>query len=103
VNIREDDRVATYLFIYIEDLRPTGPDAEECWWAARKGAATCNHLGIQDASWKRRAAWRTPGPWVRSMVYTDDVEAGVRVMVASKKWCKAKHLLAKLDVLLTEL
>jgi hypothetical protein len=26
--IREDGRVATYLFIYMNDLRPTGPDAE---------------------------------------------------------------------------
>jgi hypothetical protein len=26
--IREDERVAVYLFIYMDDLRPTGPDAE---------------------------------------------------------------------------
>jgi hypothetical protein len=47
--IREDGRVAADLFIYMDNLRPTGPDAEECWWDDRKGAATFNHLVIQDA------------------------------------------------------
>jgi hypothetical protein len=36
------------------------------------------------------------------MVYTDGVEAGVRVLVARKKWCKVNRLLAKMDELLTE-
>jgi hypothetical protein len=97
---REDGRVAADLFICMDDLRPTGPDAEECWWAAWKGAATCNHLGIQDAPRKRRAASKIPGPWAGSMINTDDEEAGLRVLVARKKWYKAKRLLAKLDGLL---
>jgi hypothetical protein len=29
--------LAIDLFIYIDDLRPTGPDAKECWRNARKG------------------------------------------------------------------
>jgi hypothetical protein len=77
-NIREDARVAEDLFIYMDDLRPTGPYAEECWRAARKGAATCNHLKIQDAPRKRWATSKTPGPCARSMVYTDDDESGER-------------------------
>jgi hypothetical protein len=36
------------------------------------------------------------------MIYTDDEEAGLRVLVARKKWCKANRLLIKLDVLLKE-
>jgi hypothetical protein len=36
------------------------------------------------------------------MIYTDDEEARVRVLVVRKKWFKAKRLLAKLDELLTE-
>jgi hypothetical protein len=36
------------------------------------------------------------------MIYTDDEEAGVRVLVVRKKWCKAKRLLTKLDELLME-
>jgi hypothetical protein len=100
--IREEGRVAVYLFIYMDDLRPMGPAAEECWRTARKGAATCNHLGIKDAPRKRRAASKMPPPWPGSMIYTDNEEAGLRVLVARKKWCKAKHLLANLDALLKE-
>jgi hypothetical protein len=100
--IREEVRVAADLFIYMDDLRPTGPDAEECWLAAMNGAATCNHLGIQDAPRKRRAASKTPGPWAGSMIYTDDTEAGLRVLVARKKWCKENSLLANLDALMKE-
>jgi hypothetical protein len=59
-------------------------------------------LGIQDAPRKRQAASKTPGPWAGSIIYTDDEEAGVRVLVLRKKWCKAKRLLAKLDDLLKE-
>jgi hypothetical protein len=36
------------------------------------------------------------------MIYTDDEEPGLRLLVARNKWCKAKHLLEKLDVLLKE-
>jgi hypothetical protein len=102
MKIRKGGRVAADLFIYMDDMRPTGPDAEECWRAARKGAVTCNRLGIQDATRKRRAALKTPGPWDGSMIYTDDEEAGVRVLVTRKKWCKEKRLLSKLDKLLTD-
>jgi hypothetical protein len=53
-NVREDGRVAAYLFIYMDDLRPTGPDAEECWRASRKAASVCNYVGNQDVPRKRR-------------------------------------------------
>jgi hypothetical protein len=94
--VREDGRVAADLFIYMDDFRPTGPDAEECWRASRRAASVCNLLGIQDAPRKRRGVSRSPGPWAGSMVYTDDAEAGVRVLVSRKKWAKAKQLLATL-------
>jgi hypothetical protein len=51
--VREDGRVAADLFIYMDDLRPTGSDAKECWRASRKAASVCNFLGIQDAPRKR--------------------------------------------------
>jgi hypothetical protein len=60
--IREDWRVAAYMFIYMDDFRPTGPDAEECWRASRRADSVCNHLGILDASRKRRGVSRSPGP-----------------------------------------
>jgi hypothetical protein len=33
--VREDGRVEADLFIYMDDFRPTGPDAEECWRYSR--------------------------------------------------------------------
>jgi hypothetical protein len=94
--VREDGRVAADLFIYMDDFRLTGPDADECWRASRKAASICNYLGIQDAPRKRRDVSRVPGPWAGSMVYTDDSAAGVRILVSTKKWAKAKRLLATL-------
>jgi hypothetical protein len=88
--------VAADLFIYMDDFRPTGPDAEECWRDSRRAASVCNHLGIQDAPRKRIGVSRSPGPWAGSMVYTDDAEAGVRVLVSRKKWDKANQFLATL-------
>jgi hypothetical protein len=49
-----------------------------------------------------RPLQKTPGPWTGSMIYTDDEEAGLRVLVARKKWCKEKRLMENLDVLLKE-
>jgi hypothetical protein len=98
-NVREDSRVAAYFFIYMDDLRPTGPDTKECWRASRKAASICNYLGIQDALRKRREVSRAPGPWAGSMVYMDDSAAGVRILVSRKKWVKAKRLLATLHEL----
>jgi hypothetical protein len=94
--LREDGRVVADLFIYMDDFRPTGPDAEECWRASRRAASVCNHLGIQDDPRKSRVVSRSPGPWAGSMVYTDDAEAGVWVLVSRKKWAKAKQLLENL-------
>jgi hypothetical protein len=47
--VREDRRVAADLSIYMDDFRPTGPNAEECWRDSRRAASVCNHLSIQDA------------------------------------------------------
>jgi hypothetical protein len=48
--VREDGRVAADLFINMENFRPTGPNAEECW----RAASICNHLDIQYSPLKSR-------------------------------------------------
>jgi hypothetical protein len=83
--VRDDGRVAAYLFIYMNDFRPTGPYAEECWRASRRAVVICNHLGIQDSPRNRREVSRSPGPCAGSMVYTDDTEVGVQVLVLRKR------------------
>ena len=61
-DIRLDDgRIAADLFIFVDDLRPTGSGRKETWRAARRAASTLNYLGIQDAPRKRRDSLQTPG------------------------------------------
>jgi hypothetical protein len=67
---REDGRIAADLFIFVDDLRPTGPSREEAWQAARRAASILNHLGIQDAPRKRRDSLQSPGAWTGSVVKT---------------------------------
>jgi hypothetical protein len=88
--VREDGRVTAYLFIYMDDLRPTAPSGEECWQAGRKMGSTCNYLGIQIASRKRRGCSRKPGSWDGSMVFlTHDLEArGCRYMCLRRSGTK---------------
>jgi hypothetical protein len=95
--VREDGRVAADFFIYMDDFRQTGPGAEECWRASWKAASICNYLGMHDAPRKRREVPRALGPWAgSSTVYTDDGEAGVRILVSRKKMTKSKRQLVTL-------
>jgi hypothetical protein len=64
----EDGRIAADLFIFVDDLRPTGPSQKEAWLAARQAASTLNYLGIQVAPRKRRASSRNPGAWAGGVI-----------------------------------
>jgi hypothetical protein len=57
-----DGKIAADLFIFVDDLRPTGPSRSEAWGAARRATSMLNHLGIQDAPRKRRGSSGTQGP-----------------------------------------
>ena len=89
-----DGKIATDLFIYVDDLRVTSPEAPECWKAARQVASRLGYLGIQDASRKRQGASQTPEPWAGSVVYTDS--EAVYVLVSDEKWRKTKDILARI-------
>jgi hypothetical protein len=84
----EDGRIAADLFIFVDDLRPTGPSRQEAWKAARQAASKLNHLGIQDAPRKRRDSSQCPGAWAGSVVKTS--KDGVFVLTSQEKWDKAK-------------
>jgi hypothetical protein len=49
----DDGRITANLFIFVDDLWPTGPNRKEAWLAARHAASKLNYLGIQDALQKR--------------------------------------------------
>jgi len=87
--VRQDGHIASDLFDYVDDLRPTGHDEEACWQATRKTGATVNHLGCQDASRKRRKPKKRPGAWAGSVVCTENGE--VVVTVSQDKWEKTQR------------
>jgi hypothetical protein len=86
-----DQKLAADLFIFVDDLRPTGPSRKEGWEAAKKAASTLNHLGIQDAPRKRRDISQSPGAWAGSVIRTG--AGGVSVLTSQEKWDKSKRLL----------
>jgi hypothetical protein len=59
--VREDRKIASDLFTFVDDLRPTGPGHVECWKAERRAASVLNWLGIQDAPRKHRDSSQRPG------------------------------------------
>jgi hypothetical protein len=90
--VREDGTPATDFFFYMDDNRTTGNTQKEAWQAARRVASVCRHLGIQDASRKRRKASQTPGAWAGAIVLMDD--EGVYVTVSQEKWEKVQQMIA---------
>ena len=89
---RVDGEIACDLFVYVDDLRPTGPTEEDCWLATRRVGYVLNSRGIQDASRKRRPPSQTPGAWAGSVISTTTEQ--VRVEVSQDKWLKTKEYIA---------
>ena len=95
--LRSDGHLASELYLYVDDGRPTGFSPRQCWLAARRFCSMCSYLGIQDASRKRTSPSQTPGPWAGSVVHTDDK---LVALVSQKKWDKMKSMISELDQLL---
>jgi hypothetical protein len=89
--VRADGKIASDLFTFVDDLRPTGPGRIDCWKAARRAASVLNWLGIQDAPRKRRDSSQSPGAWYGSVIRI--IPDGAYVLASEDKWDKAKlHL-----------
>jgi hypothetical protein len=100
--IRKNGRIiAANLFIFVNDLRPTGPGSKECWRASRRAGSVRKWLGIQDASRKRKDSSQAPGAWDGSIIQANP-EGGF-VLSDEEKWIKAKKLLQEvLDLVETD-
>ena len=90
--VRADGVLAADLFIYIDDLRPTGPSKRECWAAAHQVGSRLTWFGLQDAARKRRKASQQPGAWAGTVIHTDGEE--VCVLVSQEKWDKTRRWIA---------
>ena len=98
--VRRDGTMAADLFIYVDDLRPTGPSKGECWDGSHQIGCRLTWFGIQDASRKRREASQTPGAWAGSIIHTMDDK--VCVLVSQDKWDKTKKWVAWMEQVLNE-
>ena len=90
--VRKDGTMAADLFIYIDDLRNTGPTEEECWGGAHQVCCRLTWFGLQDAPRKRNFATQTPRAWSGSIVHSDG--GNVTVLVSEQKWEKTKKWIA---------
>lgn len=94
---RKDGHLASELYLYVDDGRPTGYSDRQCWLASRRFCSMCSFLGIQDASRKRTSPSQTPGPWAGSVIHTD---GKLVALISQKKWDKMKTMLAELTELM---
>ena len=87
--VRSDGCLASEFYIYVDDVRITGPSEDEIWKAIRRFSSMISYLGIQDAARKRRPPTTRPGAWAGSMVYVDSKHVGV--YIDQTKWTKTKE------------
>jgi hypothetical protein len=96
----EDGRIAADLFIFVDNLHPTGPSREEVWQAARRATSILNYLGIQDAPRKHRDSSQSPGAWTGSVVKTG--AKGTFMLTSQEKWDKARLLVNEILAMLEQ-
>ena len=94
MKLRWDGHLASEVYIYVDDGRPTAHSAELCWQVARALASLCTRYGTQDAARKRTPPSLTTGPWAGTVTHTDNGE--LVGMVSQKKWDKTKSLIREL-------
>ena len=87
--VREDGTIASDLFSYIDDYRPTGPNKRECWKACHQIGSRLTWFGIQDAARKRREPSQEPGAWAGTIIHTSN--NSLTVLVSQSKWDKTKQ------------
>ena len=88
--VREDGTtVAADLFIYIENLRNTGPTEVEGWEGAHQVCCRLTWLGIQDAPRKKNFSSKTPRAWAGTIIHSD--KGAVTLLVSEEKWLKTKE------------
>jgi hypothetical protein len=90
--------IASDVFIYVDDVRITGPTELDCWSAAQRVSCTLTHLGIQDAARKRREPRQDPGAWAGAVLRTNGESPTVEV--SQEKWEKTKSIIAELESLI---
>jgi hypothetical protein len=83
------------IITFVDDGRATGATIEHTWSITRQVGGRLQHIGIQDASRKRRPPTRSPGAWAGA-VFDTSVSGEIVVTVTQEKWDKGKNLVTSL-------
>lgn len=91
--VREDDKLACKVFIYVDDARITSFSKVICWKVASTFSKKLTFLCLQDAARKRIKPTTLAGPLAGSVAHTRD---GVVLLVSQKKWDRVRTLVKEL-------
>lgn len=91
--IRKGGALASDVYVYVDDGRPVGHTRRDCWQVSRKFGSKCSYYGVQDASRKVKGPDQQPGPWARTMVFSDE---GVDGLISDEKWQKTRGAIKEL-------
>ena len=86
--------IAGEIFIYVDDIRPTGKDDSHCERVCHRTASRSNYLGQQDAPRKRRPPSQQPGLWSGSLVKTNN--SNIFISTSQEKWNKGRAIIFNL-------
>jgi hypothetical protein len=84
---------------YVDDLRPVGTSADDCWLVAHTLAFRYGSLGLQITSRKMRPPSQRPGAW--SGAFVSATAEGVGVSCGQVKWEKAQRIISELVAMLS--
>ena len=91
---RSTGELAADAHDYVDDLRGTGPTAEDAWQVSSKIAKTASFHGVQDAARKRREQTQSPGAWAGVVCGTSPRRPFKAV--TQEKWDKTKGEIKRL-------
>jgi hypothetical protein len=94
MKLREDSRLASDLFTFVDDVRLTGATEELTWQAGHTLGAKQAYLGIQDAARKVGECSQQPRAWAGAVVHVVP-GIGVCVLTSEEKWNKLKVIIEK--------
>ncbi len=94
MKVRWDGQVATKVFIYVDDGRPTRPIEFLTWQAGQAYGAGYTRRGVQDASRKWNSPSQAPGPLAGRVTHMDNGQ--ICGMVSQEKWDKMKRLIQEM-------
>ena len=95
-----NDKVASDLYFYIDDVRPTAGSTKSSWRATQRVCQMLSFLGLQDAYKKRTVPSQESREWAGTSF--DSMEGVVTVFLSDKKWGRSKEIIVRIIIELSD-